>query len=109
MPYIFLAAAILFEVAATLMLKESNGWVKWQWGMGSIFCYSLAGGLLAFCLKYMSVGIAYTIWAGAGIALVCIASVVLWNQRFDLPALAGIVTIAIGVGLITLKSSVVLQ
>lgn len=109
MAYAFLTVAIFFEVAATLMLKESQGWVKWQWGVGSILCYSIAGALLAFCLKYMSVGIAYAIWAGAGIALVCVASVILWDQRFDLAAVAGIVTIAVGVALITLKSSVVLQ
>jgi len=109
MPYIFLATAIAFEVAATLMLKQSEGWMKWQWGMGSIICYSVAGALLGMCLKHMSVGIAYAVWAGAGIALVCLASVVLWNQRFDLAAVAGIACIAAGVALITLKSSVVLQ
>ena len=109
MHYIFLAVAIAFEVVATLMLKQSDGWSRWQWGMGSILFYALAGMLLAGCLRHMSVGMAYAIWAGAGIGLVCIASALLWNQRFDGPALAGIACIVAGVGIITLRSGVVLQ
>lgn len=108
-PYWFLAGAIVTEVSATLMLKASDGWVKWWWGMGAVTFYTLAGILLAFALKQMSVGLAYSIWSGVGIALVCVASVLLFQQRFDAPALAGIALIVAGVLLITLKSSVTLQ
>ena len=109
MTYLFLALAILTEVAATLLLKASNGWEKWWFGMGSIFFYSLAGIFLGFVLKNMSVGLTYTIWSGVGIALVCVASVLIWQQKFDVYAIAGITLIAIGTVLITAKSSVVLQ
>lgn len=104
-----LIIAIIFEVAGTLMLKKSDGWQVWQWGMGAVLLYSLAGMMLAYCLKYMSVGLAYAIWAGSGIALVCLASALLWQQRLDVPALGGIACIVVGVWLITLKSAVVLQ
>ncbi|EKO3567036.1 DMT family transporter [Vibrio metschnikovii] len=107
--YIFLILAILTEVTATLLLKASNGWEKWWFGMGAIFFYSIAGMTFAFVLKSMSVGLAYAIWSGAGIALVCVASVLIWQQKFDIYALAGVMLIALGTGLITLKSSVALQ
>ena len=107
--YLLLALAIVVEVAATLLLKMSSGWVKWQFGMASVGCYAIAGFLLGLVLNNMSVGLAYAAWSGAGIALVCTASVVFWGQRFDAAALAGIGLVAAGVLLITLKSQVVIQ
>lgn len=107
--YALLGLAIVVEVVATLLLKSSAGWAKWQFGMASVFCYAIAGLLLGLVLKNMSVGLAYAVWSGAGIALVCVASVVIWGQRFDAAALAGIALIAGGVLLIGLKSTVVLQ
>lgn len=109
MVYLLLLLAVVTEVTATLLLKASDGWVKWWFGMGSVFFYSLAGLFLGFVLKSMSVGLAYAIWSGVGIALVCIASVLIRQQRFDLYAVAGITLIATGTLLITVKSSVVLQ
>jgi len=64
---------------------------------------------LAFVLKSMNVGLAYAIWSGVGIALVCVASVFIWQQKFDIYALTGVLLIVVGTGLITLKSNVVLQ
>lgn len=107
--YVFLTLAILTEVTATLLLKASNGWEKWWFGMGAIFFYSIAGMILAFVLKSMNVGLAYAIWSGVGIALVCMASVFIWQQKFDIYALTGVLLIVVGTGLITLKSNVVLQ
>ena len=97
------------EVAATLLLKASDGWEKWWYGMGAVFFYSVAGLILAFGLKSMSVGLAYTIWSGVGIALVCIASVLVWQKKFDIYAILSVLLIVAGTVLITLKSSVVMQ
>lgn len=109
MVYLLLFMAIVTEVTATLLLKASDGWSKWWFGLGSVFFYALAGVILAYVLKSMSVGIAYSIWSGLGIALVCIASVVIWQQTFDYYALAGIGLIVLGCILISVKSSTVLQ
>jgi len=107
--YVFLIVAIISEVTATTLLKMSNGWEKWWFGLTSCLFYAVAGLLLGFVLKSMGVGVAYAIWAGVGIAFVCVASVILWGQSFDLAALGGIALILGGILLITLKSSVVLQ
>ena len=109
MTYLLLMIAIVTEVTATLLLKASNGWEKWWFGMGAIFFYALAGIVLALVLKSMSVGLAYAIWSGVGIALVCIASVMFWQQKFDIYALTGVLLIILGTALITLKSNVVMQ
>jgi small multidrug resistance pump len=109
MHYAFLFVAIICEVTATLLLKASDGLTKWWLAIISVLFYAVAGFLLAFVLKYMAVGIVYATWAGIGIALVCILSVVLWGQRFDAAALGGIALIVAGVLLITLKSEVTFQ
>lgn len=109
MHYAFLAVAIVSEVIATLLLKLSYGLTKWWWGIVSVFFYTIAGVMLSIVLKYMAVGLVYAIWAGVGIALICCASVLLWGQRFDAAALAGIALIVAGVMLITLKSGVTLS
>ncbi|MCH9690669.1 MAG: QacE family quaternary ammonium compound efflux SMR transporter [Gammaproteobacteria bacterium] len=108
MVYLLLSLAIVTEVSATLLLKASNGWEKWWLGMASIFFYSLAGFFFAFVLKAMNVGLAYAVWSGVGIALVCIASVLFWQQKFDIYALSGVFMIFAGTMLITVKSSVVI-
>lgn len=109
MHYAFLAVAIVSEVIATLLLKLSDGLAKWWWAVVSVFFYAIAGVMLSVVLKYMAVGLVYAIWAGVGIALVCCAAVLLWGQRFDAAALAGIALIVAGVMLITLKSGVTLR
>ncbi|SET22601.1 DMT family transporter [Thalassotalea agarivorans] len=109
MTYLLLAAAVVTEVVATLLLKASHGWEKWEFGMASIFFYSLSGVIFAFVLKSMNVGLAYAVWSGVGIALVCIASVLIWQQKFDVFAISGVLLIVMGTLLITVKSSVAIQ
>jgi small multidrug resistance pump len=66
--WIYLAMAIALEVAATFMLKLSNGFEKTHWGVASMVLYSGCFWVLAPALKTIPVGVAYAIWAGVGIA-----------------------------------------
>ncbi len=38
--WFFLGCAIALEVTGTFLLKLSNGFEDWRWGMLSIACYS---------------------------------------------------------------------
>lgn len=107
-PYLMLGIAIVFEVAATLLLKASDGLAKWQYLIGSLLCYLVAGVLLSQVLQRIQVGISYAIWAGSGIALICVSSAIIYGQRLDFPAYAGIALIVCGVLLITTRSAVTL-
>lgn len=105
-PYLMLGIAIVFEVAATLLLKASEGLAKWQYLIASLACYLVAGLLLSQVLQKIQVGISYAIWAGSGIALICISSAIVYGQRLDLPAYAGIALIVCGVVLTTTRSAI---
>jgi small multidrug resistance pump len=66
--WLYLAAAIALEIAATFCLKVSNGFERPTWGVASLALYSACFWVLAPALKTIPVGVAYAIWAGVGIA-----------------------------------------
>jgi multidrug transporter EmrE-like cation transporter len=104
MPWLLLGIAITGEVIATTALKASDGFAKWGYGGISIVGYGISFYFLAIVLKTIPVGVAYAIWAGAGVAMVTIIGVVLFGQKLDLFAYLGICLIVAGVIVLNLLS-----
>jgi small multidrug resistance pump len=102
--YLYLAIAIVGEVAATTALKSCDGRTTLWPYLVVLIGYGTALGLLSVSLRTIPVGIAYAIWAGCGTALVLLASAVLHRQIPDYPALAGITLIAAGVAFAQLSA-----
>lgn len=94
--WLFLAAAIGFEVAATFMLKLSNGFEKWHWGMLAIVLYSACFWVLAPALKVIPVGVAYAIWAGVGIVAAALIGVFAFHERLGAMQLICIGLVLVG-------------
>lgn len=105
--WVFLAVAIIAEVAATSALKLSEGMTKWVPGFFVIAGYSVAFYCLAQAIQAIPVGVSYAVWAGAGIVLVAIIGWLMFGQKLDVAAMLGIAFIIIGVVLITLVSKTV--
>lgn len=104
--WLFLAAAICFEVVATSALKASEGFSK-LWPSALVVCgYALAFYFLALTLRTIPVGIAYAIWAGAGVALITLIGWLVFNQTLDLAAIIGILFIVAGVMILNIFSKV---
>lgn len=109
MPYLYLAIAIVSEVFATTLLKTTNGFRK----PGLTGLVLLGYGVALFCLSKciagengIKIGIAYAIWAGVGTALIAVLASVIYQQKLDLAAIAGIALIVIGVAIVNLFSNV---
>ncbi|MGN7438604.1 MAG: DMT family transporter [Alcanivorax sp.] len=100
MAYVYLAAAIILEVISTNFLKASEGFTKLIPSIVVIIGYGGAFYFLSLVLKTIPVGVAYAIWAGAGIALVTILAALTYKQVPDLPAIIGIIFIIAGVVII---------
>lgn len=100
MHYLYLLIAIVSEVAATTALKSSQGFTRWLPSLVVVVGYSLAFYCMSLSLKKMEVGIVYAIWCGVGIVLVALAGFFFHKERYDLPALAGMALIVIGVVLL---------
>lgn len=88
--------AIVAEVFGTMALRAAVD--NPLWVIGVICGYVVAFTLLGLALgQGIPVGVAYGIWAAAGVALVAILGVVIFGETLSFLAILGIVTIIAGV------------
>ena len=102
--YLYLAIAIVAEVAATSALKASEGFTRLGPTLIVAAGYGLAFYCLSLVLRTVPVGIAYAIWAGVGIVLIALIGWLVLRQPLDAPAVVGIALIVAGVVVIQLFS-----
>ncbi len=109
MPYLYLSLAIVSEVIATSALKASGEFTRLVPSLIVTLGYASAFFFLTLTLRAIPVGVAYALWSGIGIVLICATSWVLFKQSLDAPAIFGIGLIAMGVVVINAFSSSVNQ
>lgn len=102
----FLGIAIVAEVIATSALKASDGVSRLAPSMVVATGYIAAFYFLSLALRSIPVGVAYAIWAGFGIVLVAAISWVLYGQKLDIAAIAGMALIIAGIVVMNLFSKV---
>ena len=102
--YYYLALAICAEVIATTSMKAVKGLSTPLPLALVIVGYSIAFWMLTLVVRDIPVGIAYAVWAGMGIVMVSIAALVIYGQKLDGPAIAGMALIVLGVVVIQLFS-----
>jgi small multidrug resistance pump len=105
--YLYLAVAIVAEVIATSFLKSSDGFTKWVPSLITVVGYAVAFGFLSLTLRVMPIGVAYAIWAGAGVVLIATVGWLWHGQALDAPALIGLGLIVSGVVVVNLFSKTV--
>ncbi|KQO00794.1 cation transporter [Arthrobacter sp. Leaf234] len=104
MAYLFLIGAILFEVAGTVSLRLAVDNKRWYGAVA-------VGYLVAFVMLTLTLanglplGIAYGIWAAAGVALTAIISKLLFKEPLTWLMSLGIVLVIGGVLLIELGAA----
>ena len=101
MTWLLLALAIASEVTATLSLRASEGLRRKRWipviVVGYLAAFTLLGAILAMG---MPVGVAYGIWAAAGVALTAVLGRAIFKDHFSAMMAIGVALIAVGVALI---------
>ncbi|KOV89029.1 multidrug transporter [Nocardia sp. NRRL S-836] len=71
--YLYLAAAIVAEIAATVSLKLSEGFTRPWPSVVVVVGYAIAFTALSRALKSgMPVGVAYAVWSAIGVAAVAV-------------------------------------
>ncbi|WP_136441511.1 SMR family transporter [Pacificoceanicola onchidii] len=105
MPYLILAFAVLAETIGTTALQASQSFTRPLPSVIVVVAYAVAFFLLGQALKYMPVGIAYAIWSGLGIFLIAVIGFIVFGQKLDLPAIAGMGMILGGILVIHLFSA----
>lgn len=101
MTWLLLALAIASEVTATLSLRASEGFRRKRWipviVVGYLAAFTLLGTILAMG---MPVGVAYGIWAAAGVAVTAVLGRVIFKDHFSAMMAVGVALIALGVAMI---------
>ncbi|CAN7513042.1 DMT family transporter [Knoellia sp. LjRoot47] len=105
MAYLSLAGAVVCEVVATLCLRMASTGRR-IWYAPVAVGYLIAFVMLSITLNEgLGLGVAYGIWAAAGVALTAIASKYLFGEPFTKVMAGGIALIIAGVLMIELGAA----
>jgi len=104
MGYVFLGIAILSEVIATSFLKLTTGERAVWWAYPIVVVGYLASfWMLALTLSAkVPLGIAYAVWAGAGVVLVAVVSWLVFKESLTLVQIIGMALVIGGVVMLEL-------
>jgi small multidrug resistance pump len=102
--YWWLLLAILSEVVASTALRATKGWTLLVPSIVTVIGYIISFYALAQTLGVIKLGIAYAVWSGIGMVLITTLGWLVYKQKLDWPALAGIGMIIAGVLVIQLFS-----
>lgn len=102
--WIYLFLAIMSEVIATASLKSTEGFTKPIPSIIVLVGYCAAFYFLSLTLDTISIGVAYAIWSGVGVATITVVSYFLYDQKIDLAGILGIGLIITGVIVLRLFS-----
>ena len=97
MGYLYLGAAIVFELFGTTCLKLSNGFTHIPYTATTLVCYGACFYFLSMSLKTIALNIAYATWCGLGIVLATAVARIFFHETITTPGLIGIILIVIGV------------
>ncbi|MBN8740105.1 MAG: QacE family quaternary ammonium compound efflux SMR transporter [Xanthomonadaceae bacterium] len=87
---LFLAVAIVSEVAATSALKASDGFSRLWPSLLVVAGYAVAFCFLSLTRCAIPAGVAYEVWSGLGIVLVTASAWLIYGQKLDAPVLCGL-------------------
>ncbi|WP_313430821.1 DMT family transporter [Siminovitchia terrae] len=104
MAWIYLTAAILFEIVGTVSMKLSHGFTKAIPSVLMIIFYLLAFTCLNFTLKTNPVSVAYAIWSGVGTAAIAVIGYVAFKETLTVMKVTAIILIIVGVALLNISS-----
>ncbi|MEH1127776.1 DMT family transporter [Micromonospora sp. CPCC 206061] len=102
MPYVFLIAAIAFEVFATSMLKSTEGFSRLWPTVACLAGYTVSFLALSQAVKEVPVGVAYAVWSGLGTAAIVAIGAAFLGEPITLVKVAGIGLIVAGVVILNL-------
>ena len=103
MCWIWLFLAISLEVAATVLMKLSNGLTRTAPTLGMFLLYGLSFIPMTIALKEMEIGAVYAIWSAVGTAVVAVLGVLDFHEQAS--ALKAIAIVLIIAGVVCLNLS----
>lgn len=102
--YLFLLIAVAFETFGSSCLQASQQFTKLWPSLGVLAGFAGAFWFFALVLRDLPLGITYALWSGIGIVLITASGWLIFGQKLDAAALAGIALIIAEIAVINLFS-----
>ena len=102
--YLYLLIAVAFETFGSSCLQASQQFTRFWPSMGVLAGFAGAFWFFTLVLKVLPLGITYALWSGIGIVLITTSGWLIFGQKLDGAALAGIGLIIAGILVINLFS-----
>ncbi|EPM6884804.1 quaternary ammonium compound efflux SMR transporter QacG, partial [Staphylococcus pseudintermedius] len=100
MHYLYLFISIATEIIGTSFLKASEGFTKLWPTLGTLLSFGICFYFLSLTIKFLPLNITYATWAGLGLVLTTIISVIVFKENVNLIGIISIGLIVIGVVLL---------
>ena len=97
MAWLYLALAIIFELAGTFCLKLSHGFTRTWPSAGLFVFYGISLAAFTLAMKRIDLSIAYAIWAGVGTAVAALIGIVYFKEPATMLKAFSVALIVIGV------------
>ena len=95
--WVYLAGAIVLEVAGTTSMKLSEGFTKLVPSVLLFVFYAGAFTSLTFALRKIDVSVAYAVWSGVGTALITAIGMLYFHEAAPALKFISIALIIVGV------------
>lgn len=97
MSYLYLFIAIITEITGTVSLKASNGFSKFYPSLSAIVSFIICFYFFSLAMKYLPLSISYATWAGLGLVLSTILSVLIFKENLNIIGVISIIFITLGI------------
>lgn len=97
MAWFYLAIAIVTEVFGTTLMKFTNGFTRPLPSSGVVIFYVASTVFMNFAVKTIDLSIVYTVWSGAGTAIITMIGYFFFNEPMSLLKIGSIALIVAGV------------
>ncbi|MBL8150585.1 MAG: multidrug efflux SMR transporter [Blastocatellia bacterium] len=105
--WLLLLLAIVCDVAATSLMKASDGFRKPVPTVIMAIGYAISFTALSYSLKQIPLGVAYACWTGLGVVGTVLVGKIFWNENLTLIGVLGFLLILSGVVLLNISSRAV--
>lgn len=103
MAYVYLAAAIIFEILGTVSMKYAAGFTKVVPSIVIFVSYGICFVCLTIALKTLPVSMVYAIWAGVGTAIMAVVGLMLFGEPLPIQKVVATSLIILGVVMLNLN------
>ena len=104
MAWLILIIAGLFEVVWAFTMKQSGGFTRLWPSVVTLAAMAVSFGLLAWSMRSLPLGTAYTVWTGIGAVGAFVAGVVFLGEAVNASRVAAALLIVGGLTLMKLSS-----